>query len=135
MLKTHSGPRTSVVATSAAAVAARTRVVRVGAAAAASASAVALEYHAAPGERRAAFLYPGSAAGRHCRSARRSARAGVSVDRPAALSSLASLSLRSRGARARAPRRFVARASVVTVTLRVLGAGRARPLLSSLALA
>jgi len=72
---------------------------------------------------------------RSCRSVRRSARAGVSVVRPAALSSLASLSLRSLGVRARAPRRFVARASVVTVTLRVLGAGRARALLSSLALA
>ena len=107
---------------------------------------VVLEHHAARGERRAAFLYPGSAAGRHYRSARRSARAGVSNDRLAALSSLASLSLRSLGARARMPRRFVARAvgrllypgappPVVIVTLRVLGAGRARPLLSLLALA
>ena len=97
-------------------------------------------------ERATAVLYPGAAAGRHCRSARRSARAGVTVDRPAALSSLASLSLRSLGARARMPRRFVARAvgrllypgappPVVIFTLRVLGAGRARPLLSLLALA
>ena len=91
MLKTHSGPRTSVVATSAAAVAARTRFVRVGAAAAASASAVALEYHAAPGERRAAFLYPGSAAGHHYAARRRPHCAEL-------------------GARARTHRRFVARA-------------------------